>query len=69
VSGGADNDSLGIDAGSAFNTLDRGDGADFVGATGESNWLIGAVGNDIIRATGASNALLGGDGDDQLSAI
>ena len=70
VSGGADNDWIGLGGGatSTLNVLDAGDGNDFVLATADSTWLLGASGNDVLQAIGSSNALIGADGNDQLIA-
>ena len=67
VSGGADNDWIGLGGGatSTLNVLDAGDGNDFVLATANSTWLLGASGNDVLQAIGSSNALIGADGNDQ----
>ncbi len=65
VSGDAGNDWIGIGggAGSTASVLDGGDGDDFIGATADSNWLVGGTGND----TRGRSSAIGGDGNDQRS--
>jgi Ca2+-binding RTX toxin-like protein len=69
VFGGAGDDWIGIGGGATNvgrNTLDGGDGNDFIGVTNHSSWLLGGAGNDALRATGDSNALDGGNDNDSL---